>query len=99
MVIIYNKHLQLLYMKQKGGVRIHPEYGTLNKAISYIINHSIFEIFTENTTSGITILSTLKPEFQEGSPCRVSRASGFDKPIVKFLFKFSLWGEQDGFNL
>jgi len=85
-------------MKQNGGIRILQEFETINKVLSYIIKNSIFEIFTENTTSGITILSTLKPEFHEFSPCRVSRIYGFDKPIIKFLFKFSLWGQQDGFN-
>jgi len=85
-------------MKQKGGIRILTEYETITKVLSYIINNSNFEIFTENTTTGITILSTLKPEFQKDSPCRVSRAHGFDKPIIKFLFKFSLWGEEDGYN-
>lgn len=85
-------------MKQKGGIRILPEFETINKVLSYILHNSIFEIFTENTTSGITILSSLKPEFHEFSPCRVSRINGFDKPIIKFLFKFSLWGQQDGFN-
>lgn len=85
-------------MKQKGGIRILPEYESINKVLSYIITGSTFEIFTENTIAGITILSTLKPEFQQGSPCRVTRARGFDKPIIKFLFKFSLWGEKDGFN-
>ena len=85
-------------MKQKAGIRILPEYETINKVVSYIITHSNFEIFTENTTSGITLLATLKPDFQENSPCRVSRPCNFDKPIIKFLFKFSLWGEQDGYN-
>ena len=85
-------------MKQKGGIRILPEYETINKVLSYIINHSNFEIFTENTTSGITILATLKQDFQEKSPCRVSRQRNFDKPIIKFLFKFSLWGQQDSYN-
>ena len=85
-------------MKQKGGIRILPEYQTISKVISYIINHSIFEIFTENTTAGITILATLQPQFQAGSPCRSTRPYTFNEPIIKFLFKFSLWGEKDGFN-
>ena len=85
-------------MRQKGGIRILPEYKTIGKVLSYIIINSNYEIFTENTTSGITILATLLPEFKDFSPCRVTRMNGFDTPINKFLIKFSLWGEQDGFN-
>jgi len=85
-------------MKQKGGIRILPEYQTIGKVIKYIIDNSTFEIFTENTTAGITILATLKPEFRAGSPCRTTRPYIFNEPVIKFLFKFSLWGEHDGFN-
>jgi len=79
--------------KKRGGIRVINNYNNDN-AFTYFLMNSTFSILTDNNSSCIPILVTLKNDNITSNPYRTVRTNYINKPVTQLLMKIFLWGEE-----